>query len=162
MALNLIDLNPLFYSSLWFCARAPLSLSAGGVGGWGNCYPFINRCCSRCLCLLSRSAPTTICCCWTRTICCSTWLLNRGGGYGNTERKKVTWGIGRQYGLGDAFILYENNDFVLWLQMLLTRNVRFTFDHELNGRWREWLDPSCLWRFSIAVCLSVAKVGAIL
>lgn len=96
------------YSFWWLWAPPPSSVSWRCRGGWGHCYPFINRCCSRCLCLLSRSAPTMICCCWTRTICWSTWLLNRmkgrrWGGVG-TEREKVTQGIGREYGFGDAFL----------------------------------------------------------
>lgn len=127
----------------------PLPVSWRCRGGWGKCYPFINRCCSWCLCLLCRSAPTMICCCWTQTICWSTWLLRRerwwwwwwGQEKGDSGYWQRIWTWRNTYFLSKRFelsTLYENNDFFsvatvlcdkksqisLWIKRCLNENGR--------------------------------------
>lgn len=129
--LNCLSQRSTFPLFLLVTLCPPPPPSAGGVGGWGHCYPFINRCRSRCLCLLSRSAPTMICCCWTRTICWRTWLLKGrrwGGGWvvtweqreekgdaGHWQRRWFWWCISSP---SNRFEKYENNGFrCFWPEM---------------------------------------------
>lgn len=154
-------MSSFLYSFWWLCA-SPSSVS-WRCRGWGNCYPFINRCCSRCL--LSRSAPTMIWCCWTQTICWSAWLLKRTerrvweqrkekGDLGYWQRIWTWWSV---YFLSNRIVTF------LWLRMFLIRNliqISWWIKWRLKENMRSHMNIAgsfCLWHFSVTVCLSVCS-----
>lgn len=167
-------IGPLFlYSFWWLCAPTSVSWRCRW-GGVGVIVTHSQTDAARGACVCSPGVPPP----WSGVVepgpsagVLDCWigvkrrrLGGGGGGYGNRERKKVTRGIGRLYGFGEAFIFLPTD----------LKNMRIiVLFCGLRCCWQEMSDlyfiehtvkaPSHrLWRLSMAVCMSAAKAGAML